>query len=529
MNREMKFEMRELPVADLIPTPDNPRKLDRKSERFLELKASIAGGGVRCPVAVRPHPTETGKWDLRYGQRRHAACEELGLATMPCLVYLDLADEEAYDLTLEENLHRDDLTPIEQGRAVAIALEHCGGDRKAVAARMGVTERWVALRARLQELSLAWQKAITDPKHKARSLSVGHLVALAKYPAELQDGILNAQRDYLYEWSLPAWEKMLASSCERKLSGARWKLDDETLVPEAGACATCPHRASLQGVLFADDEAKLKRNDRCLNPSCWEEKEKAALKRRLAEATAAEGSVVVVAGDAGYSEQELAAAVLGVQPKQAYIFEPCKKSAPGAIATFIATGPKAGTVEWAKPRKGWEDEAKGSRVGDDGKRLPTSLAERRKRLKRRRDALAIQRVAELLTKAGPPEHLLELLAAFGTRHGEQDQRDMSAWKAFDAAVESGANAECWSKLWAKVADLLGFRLQIASDSGSFIPILEVERVAMLIGADMKAIVAAVERDLPEPRSWASLNADGTPKKHSEAPEAKPKRKKAGSE
>ena len=62
---EPKYQL--IKVADLIPTPDNPRTVRTDSESFKTLADSVKAEGVRIPVTVRPHPKKKGKFDLRDG------------------------------------------------------------------------------------------------------------------------------------------------------------------------------------------------------------------------------------------------------------------------------------------------------------------------------------------------------------------------------------------------------------------------------------------------------------------------------
>lgn len=103
--------VRQIKVADLIPTKDNCRIINPKDKAFLALAEDISKNGVQIPVIARPHPTQEGKFDLRCGERRLLAAKLMKLETIPVMVYEKMTDEEAKHITFKENFNRADLTP----------------------------------------------------------------------------------------------------------------------------------------------------------------------------------------------------------------------------------------------------------------------------------------------------------------------------------------------------------------------------------------------------------------------------------
>ena len=93
----------------LRPSPTQPRKTF--DEQALEdLKNSIAEHGVLEPLIVR---LQGDHYEIICGERRFRAAGALGLKEVPITV-LDLTDEEAYAVSLHENIHRDNLTPVDE-------------------------------------------------------------------------------------------------------------------------------------------------------------------------------------------------------------------------------------------------------------------------------------------------------------------------------------------------------------------------------------------------------------------------------
>lgn len=101
-------ELLDIPVADIRPSPDNPRG---DVGDVSDLAESIAEQGVIEPLIVRPHAE--GGFVLIAGERRLTASRQAGLAAVPCIVR-DVDDATALEQTIVENLHRSDLKPVEE-------------------------------------------------------------------------------------------------------------------------------------------------------------------------------------------------------------------------------------------------------------------------------------------------------------------------------------------------------------------------------------------------------------------------------
>ncbi len=126
-------QLRELPVASIAPSPNQPRR--RFDEQSLnELAGSLGERGVLQPVLVRPKPD--GSYELVAGERRWRAAQLAGLKQIPALVR-ERADAEALEVALIENMAREDLNPVEEARACAALVEELGLTREEVGRRVG--------------------------------------------------------------------------------------------------------------------------------------------------------------------------------------------------------------------------------------------------------------------------------------------------------------------------------------------------------------------------------------------------------
>lgn len=122
----MSEELTMLPVADIYPHPDNPRK---DVGDVTELADSIAKRGILQNLTVMPgHWMPDGEWsDEGYttliGHRRTAAAKQAGIESAPCRIVTGLTKNEQVSMMLEENMQRNDLTIYEQAESFQLMLD----------------------------------------------------------------------------------------------------------------------------------------------------------------------------------------------------------------------------------------------------------------------------------------------------------------------------------------------------------------------------------------------------------------------
>jgi ParB family chromosome partitioning protein len=138
-----------------------------------ELAASIAQLGVLQPLLVRP---VEGGYQLIAGERRWRAAQRAGLASVPAIVR-GSDDVSAVEQALVENLHRDDLTPLEEAAAFQQLIEDFELTHDEVARRVGKSRSAITNTLRLLGLPPAVQHLLADGR-----LSAGHARALLGTP-----------------------------------------------------------------------------------------------------------------------------------------------------------------------------------------------------------------------------------------------------------------------------------------------------------------------------------------------------------
>src|SRR6478736_6480334 len=170
----------EISIDSIDPNPYQTRR--RINEAALEeLAESIRASGVVQPVVLRP--VANGRYQLVAGERRWHASRRAGKTTIPAVVR-QISNEQAMEITIIENLQREDLNPVEQARAFERLSREFGLTQEQIAARTGKDRASIANFIRLLKLPEDVQNAL-----EAGALSFGHgkvLLALAGFPGHLE-------------------------------------------------------------------------------------------------------------------------------------------------------------------------------------------------------------------------------------------------------------------------------------------------------------------------------------------------------
>ncbi len=161
--------VQEIPIRDIDPNPYQTRiQIDEHS--LNELADSIRAQGVLQPIVLRQ--VSGGKLQLVAGQRRWLASERAGKSTVPAIVR-QLSDEQAIELTIIENLQREDLNPLDQAAAFEKLSSTCGLTQEQIAQRTGKDRATVANYMRLLRLPDEVRDTL-----RSGELSMGHARAL---------------------------------------------------------------------------------------------------------------------------------------------------------------------------------------------------------------------------------------------------------------------------------------------------------------------------------------------------------------
>ena len=168
--------LRELPVANVLPNPFQPRTHIDEAE-LGELTASIEASGLLQPVIVRPR---NGKYELIAGERRWRAVQSLGWPKIPAVVR-DVDDQTLLTLALVENLQRNDLTAMDEAAGYHRLGEEFKLPQAEIARLVGRNRSTVANLVRLLKLPEEVKSLIQE-----RKLSEGHARALLAVSDEVE-------------------------------------------------------------------------------------------------------------------------------------------------------------------------------------------------------------------------------------------------------------------------------------------------------------------------------------------------------
>lgn len=155
----------ELEIGKIKPNPNQPRK-NFDIDALNELAASIKIHGIVQPIVVNKQGND--EYLIIAGERRWRAANICGLKTVPVIVK-NYTDKQVKEISIIENLQREDLNPIEAARAIKELMDEYGLTQEAVSERIGKSRSNIANTLRLLTLYPDVIKLVEDGK-----LSSGH-------------------------------------------------------------------------------------------------------------------------------------------------------------------------------------------------------------------------------------------------------------------------------------------------------------------------------------------------------------------
>lgn len=163
-------EIVELPLEDLRPNPYQPRKIFDE-EALNELASSIREHGVFQPIIVKK---SVKGYEIIAGERRFRASKLAGLKTIPAIIK-DFSDDEMMQISLLENLQRENLTAIEEAKAYKNIIESLNITQEELSKKIGKSRSYITNMLGLLKLPISVQDMVLYGK-----ISMGHARVLSK-------------------------------------------------------------------------------------------------------------------------------------------------------------------------------------------------------------------------------------------------------------------------------------------------------------------------------------------------------------
>ena len=164
-----------LKISDIEPNRNQPRQ-EFDEEALRELADSIAQHGVLQPLLVRP--LADGGYQLVAGERRWRACRMAGVMEVPVIVR-EMSDAEMMQLSMIENLQRENLNPVEEGMGYRVLAEQYGFTQEEIARSVGKSRPVIANAMRLLKLPQPVLDMVASGE-----ISTGHARALLAFEDE---------------------------------------------------------------------------------------------------------------------------------------------------------------------------------------------------------------------------------------------------------------------------------------------------------------------------------------------------------
>lgn len=245
----------DLDITTVQPSTDNHRKTFNDAS-LQELADSIREVGVLQAIAVRPHTA--GGYEIIYGERRYRASLLAGAKTIKATVYNNITDDEAEDMSLSENLQREQVRPTEEARAFKRLLEKGRYDMYSLVSRFGRSEKYIYTRLKLNELYAPIGELLDND-----TITISVAEEISTYEAHIQKDVYEK---HLKEGSGDNWTGYTLNLFKKYFEKC-YTTDLEQYKFDKTDCKACVHNAANYN-LFAEHNGC----GHCTNRKCLEAK-----------------------------------------------------------------------------------------------------------------------------------------------------------------------------------------------------------------------------------------------------------------
>ena len=187
---------------DVIEPNKNQPRHNFFEDSLHELSESIKQFGVIQPITVRKIDGEE-KYEIIAGERRFRAARMAGLTTIPAIINTNIDDNSSLAMALIENIHREDLSPVEQALTFKQLLEEFRLTHDELSRQVGKSRALITNTLRILNLPLSIQKLIDEGK-----VTAGHAKVLASLK-KAEDQLQIAEAIVKYDLSVREVEKLV--------------------------------------------------------------------------------------------------------------------------------------------------------------------------------------------------------------------------------------------------------------------------------------------------------------------------------
>jgi len=473
----------------IIPDPNNRRIGGFDQKKLEQLADSIRAVGVQQPIVVRQ---VDGQYHLVAGERRWKASQMAEMMVVPAVVR-ELSDLQVLKIQTIENLQREDVHPLDEADGYHRLLEKAHYDVEALAKEVGKSISYIYQRLKLRELIPGAREALAEG-----TITAGHAILIARLQPGAQDEALEAALG-AHRWnnvplSVRELDDYIQSEILHDLNRAAFKKDDADLVPDAGACTTCPKRTGFNPELFPE----IQKTDKCMDGECYTAKADAYVEnqRQALKEEEAESFEAIPRNAGAYDPGKTEKAI------DSWNWQECKKADPEAKRVLIVAGPDRGRLTYGKKTGGF------SRVGKtpeekekarEEKRQQKIAAEIRRRLWHKVMQQAEEKDFEGGLVAMPVEMLRFCVKTVAGRAWFEYQKKIVQLEGWE--IDPRELAEKAGELDYLELQMLLYRIALV---GSFDgpstywierPKDELKAEAVRLGVDIEAIEAAVKEEM----------------------------------
>ena len=165
MEKRGIMKLLNLKIDKIVTNSNQPRKYFDNG-KMSELKDSIKNSGLLQPITVRK--ISNGKYEIVAGERRYRACRELGMESIP-VIEMNVGDAKGYELSVLENIQRENLNPIEEAESYLMLMEVYGYTQEKLSEKLGKTRSSVSNKMRILKLPASVKEMV-----KKGEISYGH-------------------------------------------------------------------------------------------------------------------------------------------------------------------------------------------------------------------------------------------------------------------------------------------------------------------------------------------------------------------